>query len=254
MNEVTATFDPEIVQWKPGAVSKDKTRAMALAYVDSRAYMERLDEVVPGWEDEYKLNVLTDRVIVLCHLTVAGVTRTGDGEALLVDNGGKPDPNAVTSASAQAFKRACAKFGLGRYLYDLPRVWVDYDPDKRYFTRDALAQLMAMLTDGAPPKSTQQQARASTDGNDSGSNQRQAECPPGGGEIWQIPGYDPGTNCQGRPRLPGMAGGELEVGDGAASGCSRAQPHQVGNCNNRMRGATCTVCSPLYHSIKGGNR
>ena len=168
--ELQKPFRPEQVQWKPGAVSKDKTRAMALAYVDSRAYMEQLDEVVPGWEDEYKLNVLTDRVIVLCHLTVAGVTRTGDGEALLVDNGGKPDPNAVTSASAQAFKRACAKFGLGRYLYDLPRVWVDYDPDKRYFTRDALAQLMAMLTDGAPPKSTQQQARASTDGNDSGSN------------------------------------------------------------------------------------
>jgi len=161
-------FDPKIVQWKPGAVSKDKTRAMAMAYVDSRAYMERLDEVAPGWEDEYEFFDLRDRVVVLCHLTVAGVTRTGDGEALLVDGKGEPDPNAVTSASAQAFKRACAKHGLGRYLYDLPRVWVDYDAERRYFTRDALAELLALLTDGTPPKSTQ--ARASTGGNGKNGN------------------------------------------------------------------------------------
>ena len=169
-------FDPEIVQWKPGAISKDRTRAMALAYVDSRCYMERLDRAAPGWEDDYQVITLPDRVVVICRLTVAGVTRIGDGEALLTDHEGKPDPNAVTSASAQAFKRACSKFGLGRYLYDLPRVWVDYDPDKRYFTRDALAELLALLTDGTPPKSrsTAQRAprhpAASTGGNGNGTN------------------------------------------------------------------------------------
>jgi hypothetical protein len=33
----------------------------------------------------------------------------------------------ATSAASQAFKRACAAFGLGRYLYSLPQVWADYD-------------------------------------------------------------------------------------------------------------------------------
>jgi len=41
------------------------------------------------------------------------------------------DDNAGTSAEAQAFKRACACFGLGRYLYYCDGVWVDLDERKR---------------------------------------------------------------------------------------------------------------------------
>jgi len=37
----------------------------------------------------------------------------------------------VTGGDAQAFKRACVCFGLGRYLYDVPQVWVDLDEFKR---------------------------------------------------------------------------------------------------------------------------
>jgi hypothetical protein len=39
--------------------------------------------------------------------------------------------NAGTAAEAQAFKRACSCFGLGRYLYDLEGQWVDLDEKKR---------------------------------------------------------------------------------------------------------------------------
>ena len=39
--------------------------------------------------------------------------------------------NAATAAEAQAFKRACSVFGLGRYLYDVPAVWVDLDQYNR---------------------------------------------------------------------------------------------------------------------------
>src|SRR4029453_17680846 len=39
--------------------------------------------------------------------------------------------NAATAAEAQAFKRACSVFGLGRYLYDVPAVWVDLDEYNR---------------------------------------------------------------------------------------------------------------------------
>jgi hypothetical protein len=37
------------------------------------------------------------------------------------------DENGMTSADAQAFKRACACFGLGRYFYDFHGPWVDLD-------------------------------------------------------------------------------------------------------------------------------
>jgi hypothetical protein len=38
--------------------------------------------------------------------------------------------NAGTAAEAQAFKRACTCFGLGRYLYDIEGGWVDLDDRK----------------------------------------------------------------------------------------------------------------------------
>ena len=37
----------------------------------------------------------------------------------------------MTSAEAQAFKRACSCFGLGRYFYDFDAPWVDIDDKSR---------------------------------------------------------------------------------------------------------------------------
>ncbi len=102
--------------------------------MDSRPYIQRLNLVAPDWQDEYQITMLADRVVVLCRLTVNGVTRTGDGECLLAsgeDENGRAEPNAVTTASAQAFKRACVKFGLGAYLYALPQTWCNYDHARR---------------------------------------------------------------------------------------------------------------------------
>ena len=36
----------------------------------------------------------------------------------------------MTSAEAQAFKRACSVFGLGRYFYNFAEMWVDIDEYK----------------------------------------------------------------------------------------------------------------------------
>jgi hypothetical protein len=127
-------FPSSEVEFKPGALNRDRSKALALAYVDSRAYIQRLNLVTPDWQDEYQVSLLPDRVVVLCRLTLAGVTRTGDGECLLANGEAgeqAPEANAVTTASAQAFKRACVKFGLGAYLYSLPQVWCEYDAEKR---------------------------------------------------------------------------------------------------------------------------
>lgn len=112
------------VEVKPGATTKDKTRAMAMAYVDARAYQTRLDRLAgpEGWSVEYR--PIGERAI-LCRLTILGVTREDVGEC---DQG---DPNQATSAAMQAFKRACAAFGMGRYLYSLPKPWVEYDDQRR---------------------------------------------------------------------------------------------------------------------------
>ena len=129
--ELAQPFDPEAVEFKAGAVTQDKARALALAYVDSRVYQARLDAVAPDWRNEYTREYAGDRVIVTCALTVAGVTRQAIGESLQAsarhDGSTVIEENAATSAEAQAFKRACSAFGLGRYLYSVPQVWAEYD-------------------------------------------------------------------------------------------------------------------------------
>jgi len=132
-------FPVEEHAFKPAALTRDKTRGLGLAYVDPRRYADRLDQVDPAWRDEYKVIATNDRVMVLCRLTVGGLTRQNGGECTLSDE------NAFTSAVAQAFKRACAKFGLGRYLYSMPRIWAAYDQSGRSFSDAGYRRLRGEL-------------------------------------------------------------------------------------------------------------
>ncbi len=116
-------FPAAYIEWKPQSVSKDGKRALAAAYVDARRYQERLDLVCPGWSSHIEL--LANGQVAKVAITIEGVTREDVGEA------SSEEANTVTTAVAQAFKRACAAFGLGRYLYFLPQQWCDYDAEKR---------------------------------------------------------------------------------------------------------------------------
>lgn len=134
---LTRRFDPSQVKLRPGPTNESKTHAIAFPYTDRRAYQERLDEVVgpDGWEVSYRsLGSLT---AVVCRLTILGHTKEEVGEAA------SGNPNAWTSASAQAFKRACASFGIGRYLGSLPRLWAEYDSQKKCFKNPA--QVVAQM-------------------------------------------------------------------------------------------------------------
>ena len=109
---------------------------MALAYADLRSYQDRLDEVCGiDWSVEY-LPWGNDRIIA--RLTINGVTRASTGEMSASEAKGD---NGGTVAEAQAFKRACAMFGLGRFLYDLPSPWVEFDPQRKRITEAGLAEL-----------------------------------------------------------------------------------------------------------------
>jgi hypothetical protein len=116
-------FPSAYIEWKPQSVSKDGKRALAAAYVDARRYQERLDLVCPGWSSHIEL--AANGQVAKVAITIEGVTREDVGEA------SAEEANTVTTAVAQAFKRACAAFGLGRYLYFLPQQWCDYDAEKR---------------------------------------------------------------------------------------------------------------------------
>lgn len=135
--QLAAPFHPSRITWKPQAMTKDKTKAMAVAYADPRAYQNRLDEVC-GMDWAVSFTPWGDRII--CHLTIGGVTRSSTGEA---DSQSERSEIAGTAAESQAFKRACAMFGLGRYLYSLPALWVEFDGNG--FTEKAKARLNSSI-------------------------------------------------------------------------------------------------------------
>ena len=116
-------FPASFISWRAGAISRDRKRAQALPYADPRLYEDRLNEVCPGdWGVHFEP---WGETRIICELTIHGVTRASTGEF-------DPEDRIAhgTAAEAQAFKRACSKFGLGRYLYDIPINWVDYDEER----------------------------------------------------------------------------------------------------------------------------
>jgi hypothetical protein len=144
LSALAQPFDPAVIKWVVKATSgKDgKRRGLVAAYADPRAYSDRLNQLLTpsGWTQEYSMHVVQDfqrknggketvpsaKVMVICRVTIFGLnSHSGTGEQW-ADN-----DNALTSADAQAFKRACSCFGLGRYLYSLPQVWVELDEFKR---------------------------------------------------------------------------------------------------------------------------
>jgi hypothetical protein len=137
-------FDPRVVQWVVTATAGGNDghrRGLLAAYADPRAYMDRLNELLTpsGWTQEYSTEIIPScprkardkqvvsaKLLVICRLIIFGLgAHSGTGE------GWADDENALTSANAQAFKRAGVPFGLGRYFYDLPQTWVDLDEHDR---------------------------------------------------------------------------------------------------------------------------
>lgn len=143
LDELRKPFHPSRITWRPGALTGKKDKALALAYADLRAYQNRLDEVC-GMDWSVSYTPWSDRII--CHLTINGITRSSTGEPDSREPSGRERSEiAGTTAEAQAFKRACAMFGLGRYLYNLPSVWVEYDTANQRFTDKAKVRLQGVI-------------------------------------------------------------------------------------------------------------
>ena len=133
--ELEVPFDPAMVEWKVVRRARLGWRGAVLPFAEPRAYTDRLNQVVTtaGWSRTYTLSTLsnlsrrlwdgksisTGKVLVTAVVTINRLgSHTGNGEAWA------DKEHAVTAAEAQAFKRACTCFGLGRYLYRFRETWV----------------------------------------------------------------------------------------------------------------------------------
>lgn len=118
ISKLAAEFPKDAISWRAQSVTKDGTKAMALAYIDARDVMERLDDVCgpAGWQCDYP------------HASEKTVCRIGikiGDEWIWKSNGaGNSDIEAEKGALSDAFKRAAVLWGIGRYLYALESPWV----------------------------------------------------------------------------------------------------------------------------------
>jgi hypothetical protein len=134
-------FGPSQIEWRVMNTTKNQqpARGQVVPYADQRAYTDRLNALFTpaGWTRKYTIHTsanferskdqkIAAKVLVTCELTIFGLgSHSATGEEWADDD------NAGTAAEAQSFKRACACFGLGRYLYYFTGTWVDLDDRKR---------------------------------------------------------------------------------------------------------------------------
>lgn len=114
LQKLSAPFPATSISIKVQTKPNEKGNALCVAYIDARDVMRRLDDVVGGeWSDMYQKAPSGG---LECALTVCGVTRRDVGDD-------QNDNETEKAGYSDAFKRAAVKFGIGRFLYDLPKMY-----------------------------------------------------------------------------------------------------------------------------------
>lgn len=121
-----APFPPEFIDWRVGSTTADKAKGMALAYIDARTVMDRLDSICgpDGWQCNY---TSAPGAAIICNLGL----RMPNGDWIWkADGAGATDIEGEKGMLSDALKRAAVRWGIGRYLYELESPWVELK-DKR---------------------------------------------------------------------------------------------------------------------------
>lgn len=130
--KLRAPFHPSDIEWRISRCgAKDgQPWAQVLAYITSRAVMDRLDSVfgIDGWNDEYTKGPDGG---ILCSLSVLinneWITKQDAAENTNIDS--------IKGGISGALKRAAVKFGIGRYLYHLTENFADIKEDGLYYQK-----------------------------------------------------------------------------------------------------------------------
>lgn len=154
LKDLHKPFAPNKISWRVGSTNADKSKGMALAYIDARDVMERLHEVCgPYWQNEY---VPMPNGTCCCRIGI----KVGDewlwrsnGSMNLTDSD-KADAKemAEKGSYSDAFKRSAVLWGIGQYLYALDSPWVALEPAGRSFKIAAheYRRLEGILAKSAP--------------------------------------------------------------------------------------------------------
>lgn len=122
MRELQKPFTAEELEWMVKTVSEAKLKGLALPYVSNRAIQKRLDEVVgiENWKNEFIEWKDKDQ---LCGISI----RMNNEWITKYDGASDTNVDGTKGGISGAMKRAAVQWGIGRYLYHLPAMWVDVE-------------------------------------------------------------------------------------------------------------------------------
>ena len=116
--KLKAPFRPDEIEYRISAKTADKTKGLAVAYIQARAVQNRLDEVLgfTNWKNE---------IIDAANGKICGLSLRINGEWITkYDGADNTKIEATKGGISDSLKRAAVQWGIGRYLYNLPGQWV----------------------------------------------------------------------------------------------------------------------------------
>lgn len=118
LNKLREPLDVHQIDFRIQSINP-KGKATILAYKDARVDMQRLDEVVGplGWKREHNSQNHNCVVSIWCEKTKQWVSKE--------DTGTESFTEAQKGLASDSFKRACFNWGIGRELYDYPRIVIE---------------------------------------------------------------------------------------------------------------------------------
>jgi len=146
------------VEWKVQITTQDKAKGMAVAYIDSRAIQNRLDEAIGAfnWQNSF---IPWHGNSQLCGISVYDEER-GDW-ITKYDGAENTDIEPIKGGLSDSTKRAACLWGIGRYLYEIPSIWVEIEQrgkssvikDNQYSKLEAeYNKAVARMFGGSQPK------------------------------------------------------------------------------------------------------
>ncbi|NBI07648.1 Rad52/Rad22 family DNA repair protein [Senegalia massiliensis] len=152
--KLQAEFDLEDIEFRIGARKQDNSKGIALVYVSNRAIQNRLDDIFSpfGWKNEFK--EINGGKSKLCGISIKVYDHDDNSHWLTKwDGADNTEFSSTKGGLSDSMKRCAVQWGIGRYLYNMPKLWVEIkQTGKSYNIIDSELEELKKFVQGAPSK------------------------------------------------------------------------------------------------------
>lgn len=149
LEKLTLPIQPDEMEWRVQMQTKTG-KLMVVPYITNRCVMDRFDKQFGwhGWQNE----ISEIQGGFFCKITITIPGEDGKPATILskMDGASRTEIEPVKGGISDAMKRCAVQFGLGRELYNYPRVFID-TPDKYIpdWAHQQLEVLVKKINDGS---------------------------------------------------------------------------------------------------------